>query len=54
LRQLTDFIKAGKYPVGLCDGEASSAHNFFPDPVLAGIDELLPQLEARGGPFKAR
>jgi hypothetical protein len=47
LRQLTEFIKAGKYPVGLRDGEAPSAHNYFPDSVLAGIATLLPTLEAR-------
>ena len=46
LEQLTAFIKAGKYPVGLRDGEAASAHNYFPDSVLAGISELLPKLEA--------
>jgi hypothetical protein len=46
LGQLTAFIKAGKYPVGLRDGEAESAHNYFPDTVLARIAELLPTLEA--------
>jgi len=47
LRQLTDFIKAGKYPVGLVDGEARSAHSYFPDSVLTEVDQLLPRLEAR-------
>lgn len=46
LMQLTAFIKAGKYPVGLRDGEAESAHNYFPNSVLTGIAELLPKLEA--------
>ena len=47
LAQLTEFIKAGKYPVGLFDDAAQSAQNYFPDSVLAGIDALLPKLEAR-------
>ena len=32
--------------MGLRDGETESAHNYFPDSVLAGISELLPKLEA--------
>ena len=46
LTQLTAFIRAGKYLVGLRDREAASAHNYFPDSVLAGVAELLPVLEA--------
>src|SRR5438445_12402931 len=45
--QLSDFIRAGKYPVGLQDGEAFSADNYFPDAVLGGIEDPLPVLEAR-------
>ena len=49
LVQLTEFMTAGKYPVGVKDGDGFSAHNYFPDSVLAGIEEILPQLEDRLG-----
>lgn len=45
LHQLTEFITAGKYPVGLEDGDGARAHGYFPDNVLAGIEEILPILE---------
>jgi hypothetical protein len=47
LRQLADFIKAGKYPVGLRDRQGHSAHSYFPDSVIVGIEKLLPVLEER-------
>jgi hypothetical protein len=45
LHQLTEFITAGKYPVGLEDGDGARAHGYFPDSVLAGIEKTLPILE---------
>jgi hypothetical protein len=47
LEQLSDFIRSGKYPVGLADGEGHRAHNYFPDSVLVGIEHVLPVLEER-------
>jgi len=47
LHQLTEFITAGKYPVGLEDGDGARAHGYFPDTVLAGVETVLPVLEER-------
>jgi hypothetical protein len=47
LHQLTEFITAGKYPVGLEDGNDARAHGYFPDNVLAGVETVLPVLEER-------
>jgi hypothetical protein len=47
LHQLTEFITAGKYPVGLEDGDGARAHGYFPDTVLAGVEGALPVLEER-------
>jgi hypothetical protein len=45
LAQLSDFIRAGKYPAGLEDGEGERAHSYFPDSVFAAIEQVLPLLE---------
>ncbi len=47
LHQLTEFITAGKYPVGLEDGAGARAQGYFPDTVLAGVEATLPVLEER-------
>jgi hypothetical protein len=49
LEQLSEFITAGKYPVGLKDGEGSRAQSYAPDGVIADIEDLLPRVEARLG-----
>jgi hypothetical protein len=54
LEQLSDFITAGKYPVGLADGEGARAHGYFPDSVLAGIERVLPVLERELGSVPCR
>jgi hypothetical protein len=47
LAQLSEFIKSGKYPVGLSDSDGHRAHNYFPDSVVVGIEGVLPVLEER-------
>ncbi len=47
LHQLTEFITAGKYPVGLEDGAGTRSHGYFPATVLAGVETALPVLEER-------
>jgi len=45
LDQLTDFIRSGKYPVGMSDRDGLPAHSYFPDSVIVSIEHLLPLLE---------
>jgi len=53
LKQLSEFITAGKYPAGLRDGDGSRAHSYPPDGVIADIEKLLPRVEATLGSVEA-